>query len=140
MTFNTIYSFIHSLPADVKYGNSQLLFPYRAFKRDHGEILRYGNSFPPNFTEVLLAHASPNDWPSVGHPISLPDFAGLLQLQQRSAGTPGPATVVVGSVCVGKSVNRPGKKHHGQWGSPQAVSKLCDSVCSLKCIHLHLCI
>ncbi len=29
------------------------------------EILRYGNSFPPTFPEVLLAHASPNDWPIV---------------------------------------------------------------------------
>ncbi len=53
-----------------------------------------------------------------------------------SAETPGPRSRRPGSVCVGKSVKRPGKKHHGQWGSPQAVSKLCDSVCSLKCIHL----
>ncbi len=28
-------------------------------------ILRYGNSFPSNFPEVLLAHASPDDWPIV---------------------------------------------------------------------------
>ncbi len=28
-------------------------------------ILRYGNSFPSTFPEVLLAHASPNDWPIV---------------------------------------------------------------------------
>ncbi len=54
----------------------------------------------------------------------------------RSAGTPGPRPRRPGSVCVGKSVKRPGKKHHGQWGSLQAVSKLCDSVCSLKCINL----
>ncbi len=53
-----------------------------------------------------------------------------------SAETPGPRSRRPGSVCVGKSVKRPGKKHHGQWGSPQAVSKLCDSVCSLKYIHL----
>ncbi len=53
-----------------------------------------------------------------------------------STETPGPRSRRPGSVCVGKSVKRPGKKHHGQWGSPQAVSKLCDSVCSLKCIHL----
>ncbi len=37
----------------------------RAESRHHGEILRYGNSFPPNFPEVLLAHASPNDLPIV---------------------------------------------------------------------------
>ncbi len=37
----------------------------RAGTRHHGEILRYGNSFPPTFPEVLLAHASPNDWPIV---------------------------------------------------------------------------
>ncbi len=38
----------------------------------------------------------------------------------------------------GKSVKRPVTKYHGQWGSSQAVSfsHLCDSVCSLKCIHL----
>ncbi len=28
-------------------------------------FLRYGNSFPSTFPEVLLAHASPNDWPIV---------------------------------------------------------------------------
>ncbi len=28
-------------------------------------ILRYGNSFPSTFPEVLLAHASPDDWPIV---------------------------------------------------------------------------
>ncbi len=27
-----------------------------------GETLHYGNSFPPTFPEILLAHASPNDW------------------------------------------------------------------------------
>ncbi len=32
--------------------------PFRAFMRHHGEFLRYGNSFPPTFPEVLLAHAS----------------------------------------------------------------------------------
>ncbi len=37
----------------------------RAGTRHHGETLRYGNSFPPTFPEVLLAHASPNDWPIV---------------------------------------------------------------------------
>ncbi len=57
-------------------------------------------------------------------------------LTHGSAGTPGLRPRRPRSVCVGKCVKRPGKKHHGQWGSPQAVSKLCDSVCSLKCIHL----
>ncbi len=37
----------------------------RAGTRHHREILCYGNSFPPTFSEVLLAHASPNDWPIV---------------------------------------------------------------------------
>ncbi len=41
----------------------------RAETRHHGEILSYGNSFPPTFPEVLLAHASPNDWPIVTHAI-----------------------------------------------------------------------
>ncbi len=40
----------------------------RAGTRHHREILRYGNSFPPIFPEVLLAHASPNDWPIVAKP------------------------------------------------------------------------
>ncbi len=38
--------------------------PLRAFKRHHRETLRYGN-FSPTFPEVLLAHASPIDWPIV---------------------------------------------------------------------------
>ncbi len=37
----------------------------RAGTRHHVETLRYGNSIPPTFPEVLLAHASPNDWPIV---------------------------------------------------------------------------
>ncbi len=47
-----------------------------------------------------------------------------------------PATVAAGVRMCGEKCKETGKKHHGQWGSPQAVSKLCDSVCSLKCIHL----
>ncbi len=42
-----------------------VLVPLRAFTRHHGETLRYGNSFPPTFPEVLLANASPIDWPIV---------------------------------------------------------------------------
>ncbi len=36
----------------------QRLVPSRAFTRHHGEFLRYGNSFPSTFPEVLLAHTS----------------------------------------------------------------------------------
>ncbi len=41
-------------------------FPYE-LSRDITEklSLRYGNSFPPTFPEVLLAQASPIDWPIV---------------------------------------------------------------------------
>ncbi len=46
-------------------GYCRNLGPLRAGMRHHGETFRYGNSFPPTFPEVLLAHANPNDWPIV---------------------------------------------------------------------------
>ncbi len=44
------------------------------------------------------------------------------------AGTPGPRPLLPGAGCVGKSVKRPGKRRHGQWGSPQAVSRLLKQI------------
>ncbi len=56
-------------------------FPYRAFKRHHGETLRYGNSFPPTFPEDLLAHASPNDWPIVAKHANMTSSRGCVNAE-----------------------------------------------------------
>ncbi len=42
----------------------------------------------------------------------------------RSAGMLGPRPLLPGTGCAGKSVKRPRKRRHGQWRSPEAVSKL----------------
>ncbi len=56
-------------------------FPYRAFTRQHGEILCYGTSFPPTFHEVLLAHASPNDWPIVAKHANKDEPRGIINAE-----------------------------------------------------------
>ncbi len=53
----------------------------RAGTRHHGETLRYGNSFPPTFSEVLLAHASLTDWPIVAKHANMPSSRGSINAE-----------------------------------------------------------
>ncbi len=50
----------------------------RAGTRHQGETLHYGNSFPPTFPEVLLAHASPIDWPIVAKHANMTSLRGSI--------------------------------------------------------------
>ncbi len=56
----------------------------RVGTRHHGETLRYGNSFPPTFPEVLLAHASPNDWPIVAKHANMTSSKGRINAEPAS--------------------------------------------------------
>ncbi len=53
----------------------------RAGTRHHGETLRYGNSFPPTFPEVILAHASLTDWPIVAKHANMPSSRGSINAE-----------------------------------------------------------
>ncbi len=55
--------------------------PYRAFTRHHGETLHYGNSFPPTFPEVPLAHTSLTDWPIVVKHANMPSSRGSINAE-----------------------------------------------------------
>ncbi len=49
--------------------------------RHHGETLRYENSFPPTFPEVLLAHASLTDLPIVAKHANMPSSRGSINAE-----------------------------------------------------------
>ncbi len=85
-------------------------------------------------------------WCPDTHPISLPDLKAADLEQQtffgswrRSAGTPGTRPLLPGAVGVGKIVKRPREEAPRPVGDSASCLNflhLCNSVCSLKCIHL----
>ncbi len=55
----------------------------RAGTRHHGETLSYGNSFPPTFPEVLLAHGRPIDRPIVAKHANMMSLRGSINAEPR---------------------------------------------------------
>ncbi len=119
--------------------------PFRAFTRHNGEILRYGNSFPPTFPEVLLAHASLTDWPIVAKHANMTSSRGSINAE--------PATITSESfpstdsckrtsysrICMGPIENPPDNHDHciACLGLAHAEAALEESDCT-QCADLPL--